>query len=222
MKKFLEKMIFRPFEEVGDVSGELYSINTGYYLPIPDILRRCYFLQQSEKQVLFELVSWASSNEDSDEIGYCSVPELIIRGATNLSRSSSMNAIKVLEEKGFIDVRRYFNQRNRYKILSLSKNPYVLLSEWVHWNRRQQISNWESIETTFENPDSLAASVHCYTEASLMFVNTQVFYMPFIFRLAASYDQNFIDEYNKVIYEVSEKIGELYKICLAKQGRQCS
>ncbi|NOU94884.1 hypothetical protein GC093_16885 [Paenibacillus sp. LMG 31456] len=222
MKKFIEDMILRPFEEWGEASKQIASINAKYYLPTPDILRRCYFIQQSEKQVLFELMSWASSNHESDETGYCSVPELIIRGATNLSRSSIMNAIKSLKAMGFIEVRRYYNQRSRYKIMSLSKNPYVLISEWVHYDRKQLITNWESLETSFDSPDALAYSAHCFTEACLIFVNTQAFYMPFINRLAASYDRNFIEEYNKVTDDVSKKIGELYDDCFVKQYKQKS
>lgn len=217
MKKFLEDMILRPFEDIGDASRELYTVSIGYYLPTPDMFRRCYFIQQSEKQVLFELMSWASSNHESDEIGYCSVPELIIRGNTNLSRSSIMNAIKTLKAKGFIDVRHYYNQRNRYKIMSTSKNPYVILSELVHWERKYQIGKWEHIENNFTFSDVLSFSVHCYTEASLKFVNTQELYMPFIQRVSAAYGSNFIEEYNKVASEVRNKIGTLYEEYFQKQ-----
>jgi predicted transcriptional regulator len=209
MKKFLETMYAGPFVELTANFNELKTVNR-FYLQMPEILRRCYFLQPSEKLVMFELISWAASNNESDEIGYCSVPEPIIRGNTNLSKSTVKKAIQSLQTKGFIDIRRYYDRRNKYKINPLARNPYALLSEYVHWIRQAVISNWEDTEKMFREYDALSYSVNAYTEATLAFVNRSEVYMPYIKRIKEAYGENFLEYYKAIFHDVELKLNELY------------
>ncbi|NHN28541.1 hypothetical protein [Paenibacillus agricola] len=211
MKKFLEKMYDSPFVELTESFKEIKTINNRFYLQLPDILRRCYFMQPSEKLVLLELISWAASNKESDEVGYCSVPEPIIRGNTNLSRSTIKNAIKSLQEKKFITVRKYYNSRNRYMINSLTENPYALLSEYVHWRRQELIGSWEKVETSFNYDFDLPLIANIYTEATLDFVSYPKYYASIIERIRLAYGNNFIEQYEAIMDDVCKMIDEIYE-----------
>lgn len=39
-----------------------YLPHKGYFLKVPESVRRCYYLEPNEKQVLFELYSWADDD----------------------------------------------------------------------------------------------------------------------------------------------------------------
>jgi hypothetical protein len=105
-KAFLEKIlneggeIIEPIIEKGE-NGETFSYsvhlpNQGYYLTLPESVRRCYYLEPNEKQVLFELYAWA------DNDGKAKVTIDLMALKLGITEKTVRETVKSLEKKGFI------------------------------------------------------------------------------------------------------------------------
>lgn len=158
MKQFLDILINKPFKLIEDrVYGEqgekvfFSNEHSGTFTIVPEVLRRCHFLTPTEKEVLYELISWASTTKTYSD-GYCKVTESHIRVNTTLGLSTVKKAISTLSKKGFIRKAVDFDGRNIYIINGASENPYIILSEWVHFFRKKMIDSMSEmlIEDTGE------------------------------------------------------------------------
>ncbi len=128
MKDFLDRMINRPFTRFGlDYNFQ----HEGKFVIIPDMLRRCKFLSSSEKEVLYELISWASTSSFYIN-GWCKVTEIQISNHTGLALSTVKKVVRDLAEKGFIIKIQDFDMRNKYHLITFDKNPWIILSEILY------------------------------------------------------------------------------------------
>lgn len=193
-------------DTIGDFEY-MMSPNNEWFLCVPQTLRRCYFLDPYSKEVLWELMQWM--NKD----GYCSVAQASLSLYLNISERKIRGIIKELIEKKFIDSRAT-NSRNIYKIQDLSKNPYIILSESIHY--LSQISlRWmtpTSQETRLEREFEydMVYSKELWKKSVLKFVNTKSMHMPFIKRLSKSY-KNLPVVYSENFDELTKYIDNLYR-----------
>lgn len=187
MKQYLNNLVNFPFKVIEDrifnIRGEKYwfpNEHSGTFTTIPEIFRRCHFLSSTEKEVLYELISWASTTKAYHD-GYCKVTESHIRVNTNLGLSTVKKAISSLSKKGFISKSLDFDRRNIYRINDAYKNPYIVLSEWVHYYRRRTIDSWSAmlIEEPEPGIDYLLSKKH-FIEATMIFVNEEKHYAKYI------------------------------------------
>ncbi|RPE06741.1 helix-turn-helix domain-containing protein [Paenibacillus polymyxa] len=98
-----------------------------YYIPYPHMIRKCYGMSMNERGVLLDILSHLGENEEafpSQETIACNL---------GISESTVKSAITSLEEKKFIKTVRRRGQVNRYRIDQLEANPYLVLSENVHF-----------------------------------------------------------------------------------------
>lgn len=85
-----------------------------YYIPYPHMIRKCYVMSMNERGVLLDILESIACN-------------------LGISESTVKSAITSLEEKKFIKTVRRRGQVNRYRIDQLEANPYLVLSENVHF-----------------------------------------------------------------------------------------
>ncbi|WP_430112972.1 helix-turn-helix domain-containing protein [Paenibacillus sp. B1-33] len=98
-----------------------------YYIPYPHMIRKCYGLSINERNVLLDILCHLGENE-------VAFPPLeTIACNLGISESTVKSAITSLEEKGFIKTVRKRGHVNRYRIDQLESNPYIALSETVHY-----------------------------------------------------------------------------------------
>lgn len=97
----------------------------GWYVSIPNIIRRCHFIGDKEKKVLYELLAYMQKNTS------CSLYQELIADATDLSRGSVNSALKSLEQLGIIKKGGDSNSGKKliYQLNRLVNNPYLLLSD---------------------------------------------------------------------------------------------
>lgn len=98
-----------------------------YYIPYPHMLRKCYGLSMNERGVLLDIISHLGENDEafpSQETIACNL---------GLSESTVKSAINVLVKKKFIKTARRRGHVNRYRIDALENNPYIGLSETIHY-----------------------------------------------------------------------------------------
>ena len=105
MKQFLNNLVNFPFKAIEErafsVRGEEVHFpneHSGTFTTIPEVIRRCHFISSSEKEVLYELISWASTSKAHAD-GCCKVTESHIRVNTNLGLSTVKKAISSLTKK---------------------------------------------------------------------------------------------------------------------------
>jgi predicted transcriptional regulator len=134
-KAFFKEILYRAgeiiesnFERLED--GEVLFAGVqlphkGYFLKVPESVRRCYYLEPNEKQVLFELYSWADSK------GIVKVTIDLIALKLGITEKTVRNTLKTLKEKGFILIDTE-GRANIYTISTLKDNPYFVLSEFIH------------------------------------------------------------------------------------------
>lgn len=104
MKEFLNNLVNFPFKSI---ESRIFSLkgehawfpneHTGTFTTIPEVIRRCHFLSSSEKEVLYELISWASTAKTHAD-GCCKVTESHIRVNTTLGLSTVKKAISSLSK----------------------------------------------------------------------------------------------------------------------------
>ncbi len=107
----------------------IQSVNGTYYVNLPQVIRRCYFLDSDEINLLTELFSWM------DENGTVQVEQ----GLLSLKTGIKLRTVKTkltgdndsLKSKGFITVHKK-KRNNVYTISKLEFNPYIILSEMAH------------------------------------------------------------------------------------------
>ncbi|MNZ90436.1 hypothetical protein D3C78_1093990 [compost metagenome] len=98
-----------------------------YYIPYPHMLRKCYGLSMNERSVLLDIISHLGENDEafpSQETIACNL---------GLSESTVKSAINALVKKRFIKTVRRRGHVNRYRIDALEDNPYVGMSETIHY-----------------------------------------------------------------------------------------
>jgi DNA-binding transcriptional regulator YhcF (GntR family) len=98
-----------------------------YYIPYPNMIRKCYGLSMNERGVLLDILSHLGKNEEafpSQETIACNL---------GISESTVKSAITSLEQKGFIKTIRRRGHVNHYRIDQLESNPYITLSETIHY-----------------------------------------------------------------------------------------
>jgi hypothetical protein len=148
---------------------------------VPDCIRRCYFLSLAEKEVLYELYSWA--NTTSRENGTFKVTDSHIRGSTGLSLSGVKKALASLADKGFILKRIDYDGRNIYRV-GEGANPYLLLSEMLHAHKRHTLQySWPADKfADFNEQVQWGKSKKCFVEAILELAHTPELYQPYDYR----------------------------------------
>jgi predicted transcriptional regulator len=102
-----------------------YLPHKGYFLKVPESVRRCYYLEPNEKQVLFELYSWADDN------GKAKIPIDLIALKLGITEKTVRQTVKSLDEKDFISIKKE-GRANVYIMSTLKNNPYLVLSEFIH------------------------------------------------------------------------------------------
>ncbi|WP_018757731.1 helix-turn-helix domain-containing protein [Paenibacillus terrigena] len=112
---------------------QCFEANNTYYVPAPQVLRRCFFLTVSEKAVLWELYSWF------DKDAFCRDSLKTLSLYTGLSEKTVGIMILGLVEKGIIS-RKHTTSVDMFMLRDLSKNHYILLSEAIHYWYKKFIS----------------------------------------------------------------------------------
>ncbi|MGF0471634.1 hypothetical protein ACQQ6W_18775 [Lysinibacillus fusiformis] len=219
MKEFLDNIINRPFNPIKNKISEVQgtkiifpSEHEGNFTIIPECLRRCSFLSSTEKEVLYELISWASTTQKLPD-GYCKVTESHIRVNTNLGLSTVKKAISSLSKKRFISKSLDLDKRNIYKINAVYTNPYVILSEWVFCHRRNLL-NVVSQQILIEHEENLIRYKKLIIEASIQFIKDEKYYgesIKIIHELLNKLlnnelDNEYINQLNKAYENVLDKI----------------
>lgn len=113
-------------ENWGDILCPVFHQNM-YYIPYPNMIRKCYGLSMNERGVLLDILSHLGENEEafpSQETIACNL---------GISESTVKSAITALEKKMFIKTIRRRGRVNRYRIDLLESNPYFALSETIHF-----------------------------------------------------------------------------------------
>ncbi len=190
----------------GDI--ELEGVHNTFFVIVPDVLRRCMFLSSSEKDILWELFSWAGNDE-----GYCEVLQDIIATNCNMSVSTVKTALKSLLKKGFIIKRMASRRKNRYKIANLSKNPYVLLSEMLYniiQNNYKKFDENNDLLFNVEENFDLALYKKEIVETIRRFTHDEELYMPVIKILLKPCD-DFREVYTAAQEETYKIINEHFK-----------
>lgn len=100
--------------------------NNTYFLSVPQVLRRCFFLSVNEKAVLWELMSWL------DDTGFSRVSLKTLSLYTGISEKTVSSMLNGLAKKGIIR-RKHTSSTDMFMVCDLSKNPYILLSEGIHY-----------------------------------------------------------------------------------------
>lgn len=224
MKKFLDDLINRPFQPIERLGyqergEEIFFPNehSGTFTMVPEVLRRCHFLTPTEKEVLYELISWASTTKIHSD-GYCKVTESHISVNTTLGLSTVKKAISSLEKKGFIRKAVDFDRRNIYVINDASENPYVILSEWVHHHRTLKLNNWSVALVDNPGPDYLRGK-KVFINATMLFIKEEKYHAKSIIAITELinelfYEQSkckYADEIYKVYNMVTIEIDKLYE-----------
>lgn len=224
MKKFLDDLINRPFKLFQD---KLYSEkeeriqfpeeHSGNFTIIPENIRRCHFLSFTEKEVLYELISWASTTKAYSD-GYCKVTESHIRVNTTLGLSTVKKAISSLSKKGFIRKAVDFDRRNIYMINGASENPYVILSEWVHNYRIRMIDRWSVMLIDDPGADYLLGK-KIFIDATMLFVKEEKYHAKSIITInelikkivSGKSEYNYSDEIYHAYTAVTNEIDAIFE-----------
>ncbi|WP_342514614.1 hypothetical protein MKY34_07775 [Sporosarcina sp. FSL K6-1522] len=224
MKQFLDDLINKPFKPIVErgfnIQGENISFpneHSGTFTIIPEVLRRCHFLSSTEKEVLYELISWASTTKKQPD-GYCKVTESHIRVNTTLGLSTVKKAISSLAKKGFIRKAVDFDRRNIYVINGASENPYVILSEWVHLYRKRMIDNWSVGLIDDPGADYLLGK-RVFIDATMLFVKEEKYHAKSILTINELINKifdgksacNYSDEIFKAYSAIQDEIDEIYE-----------
>ena len=77
-----------------------YLPHKGYFLKVHESVRRCYYLEPNEKQVLFELYSWA--NDD----GKAKVTIDLMDLKLGITKKTVRQTVKSLDKKYFISIKK--------------------------------------------------------------------------------------------------------------------
>lgn len=181
--------------------------NNTYFLSVPQVLRRCFFLSVNEKAVLWELMSWL------DDIGYSRVSLKTLSLYTGISEKTVSKMLNGLVDKGIIR-RRHTSSTDMFMVCDLSKNPYVLLSEGIHYwiktfirrclpegNRARKIENLFA----FDVPMSLNLA----RKAVNTFIRNPRTYGHFIKKLKQ--EGSFKGQYEETMNEVIKMLGDYYE-----------
>jgi DNA-binding MarR family transcriptional regulator len=230
--KFLENLthytfnkLIKSMKDQGVDGAYIHQAHTGFYTKIPDCIRRCFFLSSTEKEVIYELISWASTSAKFGD-GYCKVTESHIRVNTGLSLATVKNTISSLSRKGFISKRKVYDGRNLYRINGAERNPYLILSEYLHQVTQ---SNTEKIaEDFFEKPEEHKISSHkkLIVESVMQFALKPVHYAPYITQISSAFvhlDEgdgvNTMDRLEGIYNSILKHINRLYnQIVTPKKG----
>lgn len=105
------------------------TVNRGYVI-VPQKIIRCFRLNDIEKVLLIEILSYMGAND----YAFPSHKRLAFKLGKK-STASIKNALKSLKEKGFIDWRKGGGDigSNRYTLCDLYSNPYLIMSEFTHF-----------------------------------------------------------------------------------------
>ncbi|MFS0688761.1 hypothetical protein AB1K89_05915 [Sporosarcina sp. 179-K 8C2 HS] len=214
MKRFLDDLINRPFkpiEQLGyrEQGEEIFFPNehSGTFTMVPEVLRRCHFLSPTEKEVLYELISWASTTKIHSD-GYCKVTESHISVNTTLGLSTVKKAISSLEKKGCIRKAVDFDRRNIYVINDASENPYVILSEWIHHYRARKLNNWSVALIDNPGADYLRGK-KVFINATMLFIKEEKYHAKSIIAITELINELFYEQ-SKCKYAV--EISEVYNM----------
>lgn len=105
------------------------AANKGYVIA-PQKIIRCFRLNDIEKVLLLELLSYMGAND----YAFPSHKRLAFKLGKK-STASIKNALRSLKDKGFIDWRKGGGDigSNRYTLNDLYSNPYLIISEFTHF-----------------------------------------------------------------------------------------
>ena len=233
MKQFLDDLINKPFRLIVERGfsrqGEKINVpneHSGTFTIIPEILRRCHFLSLTEKEVLYELISWASTTKKYPD-GYCKVTESHIRVNTTLGLSTVKKAISSLAKKGFIRKAIDFDGRNIYVIHGASENPYLILSEWVHNYRKRGIDKL-SVMLIDEPGDGYLSGKKIFIDATMLFVKEEKYHDKSIAIINELIDKvlnensecNYADEIFKAYEAVTVEVYKIYELCVELEANR--
>ncbi|MFJ7935539.1 hypothetical protein [Sporosarcina sp. NPDC096371] len=226
MKQFLDDLINKPFRAIVEKGyskqGEKIFVpneHSGTFTIVPEIIRRCHFLSSTEKEVLYELISWASTTKAHPD-GVCKVTESHIRVNTTLGLSTVKKAISSLSKKGFIRKAVDFDRRNIYVINGASENPYIILSEWVHHYRKKMLFSWS--EMLIDDPETdYSLGKKLFIDATMLFVKEEKYHAKSIVTINELINKifdgksecNYSDEIFKAYSAIQDEIDEIYENC---------
>ena len=194
------------FEQPKETYVRCSEANNDYFLLVPQVLRRCFFLTPHERSVLWELMSWM------DEDGFCKVSLKTLSMYTGLTEKTVSKMLNGLVQKSII-MRKHTNSTDMFLMQDLSKNPYVLISEAVHsWIKFyiRQTQPKENRARKLENLFSynIPASFDLARKHALQFVNTAHLHEPFIKKLMK--DGNFKELYKETIDELDKLLSDSF------------
>ncbi|UNL85725.1 hypothetical protein [Priestia koreensis] len=223
MKDFLNSLINYPFKQLEkkvkqETGEEIYipEIHAERFTIIPEVIRRCHFLTSTEKDVLYELIAWASTTKNKQD-GTCKVTESHIRVNTNLGLSTVKKSIQSLHKKGFISKALDYDKSNIYRIKGVDKNPYVILSEWLFYIRDQRIQSFSNM--MLENEQyNYALSKKIFVEATMNIIKNEDVYMKYIEKITVLLDTlynpnlecNYRHEIDSIFNDLNIEAHQLY------------
>lgn len=145
--------------EDGFIFGDsIQSPNSSYYINLPHVIRRCYYLDSNELNILAELYSWMNTEGIAQvEQGLIAIKTGIPLRTVKQKMTGKTNSLK---SKGFISVSKK-KRTNVYTIQKLDFNPYIILSEMAHsfaehnyYKGFLRSLEWEEVQETEEVQDS--------------------------------------------------------------------
>ncbi|WP_405168934.1 hypothetical protein [Paenibacillus sp. FSL H3-0286] len=133
--------------------------NSSYYVNVPQVLRRCVYLDSDEINILIELFSWM------DGEGVAKVEQSLISLKTGIPLRTVKEKMtgkgNSLKSKRFIEVAKR-NRSNVYIVQKLDFNPYIILSEMAHgfveyyyYKGNLRSLDWTGDEPSGNSPQSL-------------------------------------------------------------------
>lgn len=185
-----------------------YLPNKGYFLKVPDSVRRCYYLEPNEKQVLFELYSWA------DDDGKAKVTIDLMALKLGITEKTVRQTVKSLDKKDFISIKKE-GRANVYIMSTLKHNPYLVLSEFIHqfimsyyYKKNIQTNLREWVEEVGEQGVRKLREAIANNLSKV--VKQPEVYQPFIDRLKNNPDDyfNIIEDFTNVIDKKLEELEE--------------
>lgn len=189
------KSVLEGMKKLDDSLGsneERGTYNGGFFVAIPNIIRRCHFIDGKSEKVLYELLSYMRDNT------FCSVYQFLLADHTNLSPRSVSDALNSLEQLGII--KKVGNSKDgdklSYQLNRLNKNNYLLLSDVlrkVNFDTVQLVSHRKKI------PPKMKARLYSKgTKAINELIKDKEKYLPIIQLMEQQY-------HAKIAYEVAYK-----------------
>lgn len=205
--------------------SKLPDSNSSYYVNVPQVLRRCFYLDSYEISILTELFSWMNGE------GVTQVEQSMISLKTGIPlrtvKEKMTGKENSLKSKLFIEVAKR-KRSNVYIVQKLDFNPYIILSEMAHgfveyyyYKGNLRSLDWTGDEARGNSPQSLKwilegeQSITSWRQHLAKVFNGIVtdkdVYMKYVKLIAAAPNQDYVQVYesfqDELLKEVFNKRG---------------